>query len=173
MKRPFRSGIAGFSLLEVMVIAVILSLLAAVAIPAFIRYVKRSKATEATQNIAVIYTDETTYYAQSGDRPDSTGALVAPQFLACPPSPSGPITSTRRDGNWSGNWYQLGFTTDAQVYFTYEVTETGTGNAATATVVANGNLDDNGVLSTFQRVLYVNTTGDVVGSSMTVTNELE
>jgi len=164
---------AGFTLVELMIVVVILGILAAVAIPAFTRYIKKSKTAEATRSIASIYTAETTYYAQSGERPDATGVLPAPQFCGAPASPSGAPSATRRAGNWTGNWTTLGFGTDTPVYYQYAVTATGAGNAAVATITAHGDLDGNGTQSTFQRALSINTQGDVVGAPLSITNELE
>jgi prepilin-type N-terminal cleavage/methylation domain-containing protein len=47
MKRSLKKLMAGFTLVELMIVVVILGILAAVAIPAFSRYIKRSKTTEA------------------------------------------------------------------------------------------------------------------------------
>ncbi len=58
MKRSMKKVLAGFTLVELMIVVVILGILAAVAIPAFTRYVKRSKTSEATGNISKIYQGE-------------------------------------------------------------------------------------------------------------------
>ena len=47
MNRSLKRLMAGFTLVELMIVVVILGILAAVAIPAFTRYVKRSKTSEA------------------------------------------------------------------------------------------------------------------------------
>jgi len=175
MKRSLNRLMAGFTLVELMIVVVILGILAAVAIPAFTRYIKKSKTAEATRSIASIYTAETTYYAQSGERPDATGALNPPQFAACAAAPAGTPSATRASivGQWAGGWTAIGFATDTPVYYQYAVTATGSGNAAVATITANGDLDGNGTLSTFSRSLSVNTQGDVVGAPLAITNELE
>ena len=173
MKRSIKRVLAGFTLVELMIVVVILGILAAVAIPAFTRYIKKSKTTEASRNIASIYTAETTYYAQSGERADSTGGLPAPQFLGTAASNSAAPSASRRTANWTGNWTALGFATDTPVYFNYIVTAAGTAAGATATITANGDLDGNGIQSTFQRNLSINTSGDVVGAPLSITNELE
>ncbi len=173
MSRSFKRVLAGFTLVELMIVVVILGILAAVAIPAFTRYIKKSKTVEATRNIATIYTAETTYFAQSGERADSTGGLPAPQFLGTPSSPTAAPTASRRLGNWSGNWTALGFATDSLVYYQYTVTAAGTAAGATATITANGDLDGNGIQSTFRRSISINSNGDVVGAPLSITNEME
>ncbi len=172
-RQTHRSASSGFTLVELMIVVVILGILAAVAIPAFTRYIKKSKTVEAARNIASIYQAQGTYYAQSAERPDSTGGFNPPVFVGCPYTPSGAPTAQRRAGDWTGNWTALGFGTDTPVYYSYQVTAAGTGNTATATISANGDLDANGIQSTFTRTLAISTSGDVIGTALSINNELE
>ncbi len=73
MKRSLKKLMAGFTLVELMIVVVILGILAAVAIPAFSRYIKRSKTTEVAGNIAKIYQGQITYYQQSSETATATG----------------------------------------------------------------------------------------------------
>jgi prepilin-type N-terminal cleavage/methylation domain-containing protein len=99
MKRSLKKLMAGFTLVELMIVVVILGILAAVAIPAFSRYIKRSKTAEASGNIAKIYQGQVTYYQQSSETATATGfvnaSTVTPAGAPWRPAPSTRPTSAR------------------------------------------------------------------------------
>jgi len=147
-----------------------LGVLSAVAIPSYTRYIKRSKTSEATGNIARIYAAECTYFQMASER-------GTPQFLSANPSPASPPSATRYAPNpalWTSDtgWTALGFGIDGPHYYQYRVVATGTGNSATFTVTAMGDLDGDGIFSTFSRSASVNN-GEIVGAPLEITNELE
>ncbi|MBL8605246.1 MAG: prepilin-type N-terminal cleavage/methylation domain-containing protein [Myxococcales bacterium] len=168
MKRSLKKVLAGFTLVELMIVVVILGILAAVAIPAFSRYIKRSKTAEAAGNVSKIYQGQTVYFTQSTVNGSAT-------FVN---APAGPLSSLPANGNkftanpayWTAeaNWSAIGFSLDGPHYYQY----VSPGNTGAFTVQAIGNIDGDGINSTFQRVGTV-VGGEVQGANMVVTAELE
>ena len=157
----------GFTLVELMIVVVILGILAAVAIPAFTRYVKRSRTAEASGNIQRIYAAEYTYNDEAADR-GLTG-----RFVNAPALPGTPPTSTKYPANiglWTQQtqWAALGFALDTGHYYQYASPCDATNFSATAV----GDLDQDNVRSTFVRVGTI-VGGDIVGSPVSITEELE
>ena len=157
----------GFTLVELMIVVVILGILAAVAVPAFSRYVKRSKTSEATTSIAAMYRLQSTYYENTQERSSST------TFATCSPLPTAAPGINKYPADvtaWMGSseWNSLGFLIDRPHYYQYS-TE---GSNAGMTVRAVGDIDGDGIQSTFDRRATL-TSGEIQGSGITITNELE
>ena len=170
MKRSLKKLMAGFTLVELMIVVVILGILAAVAIPAFSRYIKRSKTTEVAGNIAKIYQGEVTYYSASAERGSGTAA-----FVAAAATPTASPTQNKYPANaalWATNtnWSAIGFGLDGAHYYQYSALSTDT--AVGFTAQAQGNIDGAGALSTFQRQ-GVQANGEIQGTNMAITSELE
>src|SRR6185312_15613105 len=70
-----RKKLAGFTLIELMIVVAIIGILAAVAIPAFLDYMKRSKATEAGLNLNKIGKNSKRYFGEIGSFSATNGAL--------------------------------------------------------------------------------------------------
>jgi len=173
MKRSMKRLMAGFTLVELMIVVVILGILAAVAIPAFTRYVKRSKTSEAAGNIAKIYQGQTTYYQGALERGFSSFVNAA---TATPAAAAGAAKYPASVATWStdANWSAIGFSLDSAHYYQYQspgITAVA-GDATAFTARAMGNLDGDGTYSTFQR-LGSTAGGELQGSNISITNELE
>lgn len=166
MKRSMKKVLAGFTLVELMIVVVILGILAAVAIPAFTRYVKRSKTSEATGNISKIYQGEVSYFNQSSEQSVASFASAAATPAGTPSASKFPAqpTAFTNDSGWSA----IGFSVDSPLYYSYNATASATSFNAAAT----GNIDGDATNSTFSRSAALNA-GEIQGSQIVIVNELE
>jgi prepilin-type N-terminal cleavage/methylation domain-containing protein len=167
MKRSMKRLMAGFTLVELMIVVVILGILAAVAIPAFTRYVKRSKTSEATGNIAKIYQGQLSYYQGNLERGGSS-FVNATSFTPNATPGSAKFPPNLAAWNGSAQWASIGFSLDTAHYYAYQ----SPGDTATYTVNAIGNLDADATQSTFQRIGSL-VGGEIQGSQIGITEELE
>ena len=167
MKRSHRSSLSGFTLVELMIVVVILGILAAVAIPAFTRYVKRSKTSEATGNITKIYQGQLTYFQAALERGTQTYVNASTAMPTAAPSAA---KYTANVSQWAAdaNWTAIGFSLDSAHYYQY----LSPGGTSAFTSRALGDLDGDAILSTFERTGTI-TSGELQGSNLTVTQELE
>ncbi len=165
--RARERSIGAFTAVEAAFAAMILAVLAAVAVPLFFQRAARARTAEAPLTLAAIASAEMAYYDHSAERPDTAGNLPPRQFLPTDPCPEGAPLPSRRPGNWNaGAWPYLGYATDDAVYYTYQVVTAGTAGSATATVIAHGDLDGDGVQSTFLRTLTVDGNGHTVAGPL-------
>ena len=173
MKRSMKRLVAGFTLVELMIVVVILGILAAVAIPAFTRYVKRSKTSEAAGNISKIYQGELTYYQGALERGYSS--FVNAQNLT-PGANPGSAKFPANIAVWNGdaNWTSIGFSLDAAHYYAYASpgTATAVNGSPAFTSYAVGDLDGDDINATYARTATL-AGGEVQGAQMVITNELE
>ena len=164
--RAANSTRAAFTLVELMIVVVVLGVLAAVSIPAFSRYVMRSKTAEATCNISMIAQSEIAYYWQvsAGSAPSFATAPLTP--TAAPGAgkyPAQPSTFTTNPA-----WSALGFSLEYPFYYAYSASGSATGFTATA----NGDLDGDGILSTFSRSATI-LSGEIQNDPVVIVDELE
>lgn len=169
MKRSLKKMMAGFTLVELMIVVVILGILAAVAIPAFSRYIKRSKSAEAAGNIAKIYQGQVTYYQSSADR-SNTSSFVNQVGLSPAAVPTAGAKHAANAAFWGANtnWVAIGFGLDAPHYYSYA----SPGSITSFRAEAQGDLDGDNQLSNFSRSATI-VDGEIQGNTMIIVNELE
>lgn len=167
-----KKGKKGFTLVELMIVVVILGILAAIAIPAFIKYIRNSKTSEAKENLAYIYRESTTYFAGERVTQGVGGLDLAPQFpitvgntpQAAPPAGK---KQTPVAGDWDGDtWQALKFALADPHYYVYgyDSLSTADGKGAQFTARAQGDLDGDTAVSTFERAGQANNNLEVQGS---------
>lgn len=122
-----------------------LAVLTATAVPAFLTYIKKSKAGEARRQLARLYDGVRVYHAKTGALPKASTALTPPAGSCC-----------SRDGDecapdptlWTGTWAELSFSIDEPHSYHYQYVVAP--DASELTVRAIGDLDCDGVYSTFE-----------------------
>jgi type IV pilus assembly protein PilA len=175
MRNLQKKGAKGFTLIELMIVVAIIGILAAVAIPAFMKYIRRSKTSEATMNIRKLFDSSVSYY--TAEYSERTGEKLPRQF---------PDTVAATPGDWAAQtcnggssekyspdpqtwspptWQALNFAVDDPFYYQYEYLSDGTGADSQFTARANGNLNCDGVLSTFERIGSVDAENNVTGGA--------
>lgn len=142
-------------------------ILAAIAVPAFMKYVRRSKTSEASMNSRRMFDGAAAYAASEHVGPD--GKMLARHFPRS--APLTPATTACKDGQsvphapnpaqWETlPWQALGFSVSGPSYYQYEFVSDGKNFTARAL----GDLDCDGVLSTFERVGTLDESGGVNGA---------
>ena len=152
-------SVRGFTLIEVMVAVAIVGILATLAIPAFISYVARSKTAEATQNLDQLYKLGSVYYTRDlSGRPTKSPVSGKCTVDSADRVPAVPTRDKRDMGLTAAadpELHALRFAIADMIYFSYGLTSPGggcghLGNEALYTFFANGDLDGDGIWSTFE-----------------------
>ncbi len=157
----------GFTLIELMIVVAILAILSVVAVPAFVKYMRRAKTTEAIDLLSKMIHGAATYFATPHISP--LGKRVPCQFPAnqgvtpiqgtCCADNGGPDADGdgRCDSDpslWdTAKWDAVSFDPRDAHYFVYGFESAGTLTDAEFVGLAYGDLDCDGVMSTFQRRL--------------------
>ncbi len=155
---------------------------AAVAIPAFVNYRKRARVSEAAQNIRMLYDASVSYFNTEAARRDGT-ALPRQFPVSATLTPGNPTKLMCKNGKpvkyvptaktWSQDtWHTFNFSIDEPFYYAYEYVSKGTEAGSAFTVRAIGDLDCDGILSTFERVGTADSSRRVTGAVFT-NNEME
>jgi prepilin-type N-terminal cleavage/methylation domain-containing protein len=166
--------LGGFTMIELLIVVAIIGILAAVAVPSFSKYIRRSRTSEATLNVRKLYDASVTYF--DTEHANRAGGIGLRQFPATVASTPGTVASACANGTsrkiaplpqvWkNGTWVGLNFTVDHPHYYVYSFLSQGTGTAAQFSARANGDLDCDGLASTFERVGAVDDENNVVGGA--------
>ena len=169
----------GFTLIELMIVVAIIGILAAVAIPAFMKYIRRSKTAEATMNLRKIFDSSVSYFNE--EHALRNGDIIPRQFpnaiTSTPPGgapgpgcTAGSSQKIQPDSTMFSlaTWQALNFSVDDPFYYQYTYESSGstsTGVSSEFTARANGNLDCDAVLSTFERIGTVDAANNVNGGA--------
>jgi hypothetical protein len=153
--------------------------MAAVAIPAFMKYTRRSKTVEATLNLRRVFDASVAFYTEGG--PDGSANTArfppsvgpTPDHTACVDGESVPFPPDAK--RWAHpTWQALNFAVNDPSRYQYEYLSEGEGPTAKFTIRAYGDLDCNGVRSTFERSAYIDADGNVIGGAgLLLHDELE
>jgi prepilin-type N-terminal cleavage/methylation domain-containing protein len=147
----------GFTLMELMIVVAILGVLAAIAIPTLTTYVARSKSSEAVTNLNQLFKSAAAYYSgdisSKGMHASITGNCTVEDGGPEPATPTGAKQQFVARGHRS--FEALSFTIGDFVYYSYGMRGLGEmcghgPNTQLYTFYANGDLDDDGTLSTFE-----------------------
>ena len=165
-----------FTLLELMIVVAIIGIIAAVGIPTLSKYVRRSRTVEAVTSIKKIWDGAYAYYMdEHSDRAGGVLRKEFPRHTGCGPStgmscclevpstvPAGTKIKTR-PSDWASSmcWAALGFELNDPQYYQYQYRKSGFDVDSQFTARARGDLNGNGVYSTFEMVGYVDDNGAV------------
>lgn len=163
----------------------VFGIMAAIAIPAFTKYMRRSKTAEARVQLAKAFDAMSSYHAEHGRCPGgpSGSAGVTPPLSVncndgpggrCEPGGSGPAAYDTTSWEGSEVWSALDFAMLDGHYFHYDVEWTQDAEGTCQFVVrAFGDLDDDGVFSTFERSGAADVNGVDAAAGLYIDQEVE
>jgi hypothetical protein len=134
-------------------------MLSAVAIPAFMKNASKAKTTEATSYVKRLFDGARAYREEKQAFPGGSAGPVPPLGACC----AQPGKKCQPDPKlWqSAPWTDLQFSVEDPHYFSYSYVTDGT----SFTVAAHGDLDCDGIYSTFEMVGTIAEEGSVTGGA--------
>jgi type IV pilus assembly protein PilA len=172
----YRPDIAGAALA-----ASTVGILAAIAIPAFIKYLRKAKTVEATEGLDKIKVGAKSYF--QADHYDAQGNLLPKQFpksvgwtpsIPCCKQPGGKNKCAAKSAQWNHNtWRSLMFQIVDSHYYQFRFQSSGIGKKARYVIEARGDLDCDGIYSSYKLIGKVDAQYGVRALGPIITNELE
>jgi type IV pilus assembly protein PilA len=159
---------AGFTLLELLNAVSLAAVISALAMYGLGRYIRHGKTAEAIGSVSALAQAALAYYNDSDSTQPAGGAEAASHAMRhFPASSRGSVPqnpddvrgkryqSTRAD--WSPSpWRELNFSIPQPQFYRYSFESSGTGKSSVAVAIAEGDLDGNGVKSTYRLRVTVN-----------------
>lgn len=147
----------GLTLLQVSLLISVLAILVGALVPGVRARARLSRTTEAVDRLAELYRRTQTYW--SGQQVGPVAPARSTLHTLPPPAPLTPSAVPAGHAQldppnlWSSSptWNALEFRFDQPHYFAYQFDSTGEGAGASFTARAHGDLDGNGLTSTFER----------------------
>ena len=178
MKQHRRKRQQGFTLLELMIVVAIIGLLASIAIPSFMHYIAKARSTEARMHIEKIYNGARVYWMEPHAQAGVVGSLppqlpvskaATPALRCCVISGVGSRCVPEPTQWQDPTWVAVQFSMDDPHYYQYEFTA----SATQFTARAIGDLDCDGVTSSYSMVGRVNAEGVFGLAALNRKDELE
>ena len=138
---------------------------------------RRDITSEATMNVRKLFDSSISYY--DADHADAQGNIIDPQFprsvpMTPPTIPCGEAVQPSQEWWSDGTWESLNFAVSDPQYYSYQYDSSGSRIGSTFTASAFGDLDCDGVISTFVRVGEVLEGNEIRGGAgLYMHNELE
>jgi Tfp pilus assembly protein PilE len=157
-----RSRCRGLTLAELLGTVGFVTILGALAMYGVAKYLRHSKTAEAVGSTAAIAQAACLYYNESdanqpaGTKPDAAKAMrhFPPSSRASVPASMADVRGKRFQSSiadWSNSpWMEMGFKISTPQFYAYSFESQGAGPSAVATAIAHGDLDGNGIQSTFR-----------------------
>ena len=160
-------------LIAVPALVCLIGVCSATAIPAFLRYTRRSKSAEASMQLRMLAEGVRAYYDE--ERVGAGGAITTRCVVA--PGSVGRPSPERTMPTPDPSFTALGWAAADPTYYRYELdtggSRCGVGPGPLLTIRAFGDLDGDGVLSTFELPMSVDASGEVRQGALFTNDELE